>query len=212
MHEREPQSSSPGGGREGPPAYVLAGGKSSRFGSDKARADLGGMPLILRVASVLRSGSREVIAVADVAGKYVDVGLETIADRRPGLGPLAGIEAALADRLERYGAGWVVVASCDMAGLKAEWVTTVVEHLAAAGGANAVAFRRDFWQPFPGGYHTGSLPVVSELLDRGGASFQRLLSDERTNAAAVALPADWPAVVQINTREEFERFCGSPRR
>ncbi len=188
--------------------YVLAGGKSSRFGSDKARAVLDGMPLIIRVADRMAANRGMVIAVADVPNKYVDLGLPTIADCRPGLGPVAGVEAALADRLERDGPGWVVVAPCDMAGLRREWVEAVVGHLPTCGGAKTVAYRSEFWQPFPGGYHTELLPIVSELLDGGRASFQRLLSDPRANALALPLPVDWPAVVQVNTRADLEVFEG----
>lgn len=186
-------------------AYVLAGGKSSRFGSDKARAVLGGSPLIVRVAEELRTVCSEVIAIADVAGKYADLGLPTIGDRRPGLGPLAGVETALSDRLEWLGTGWVVLVSCDLVGLKRAWV----EEIAACQSIKthrAVAFRDEFWQPFPAAYHTDLLPVVSELLDAGRASFQRLLADPRSNALALPLPADWPAVPQVNTREDLEAF------
>lgn len=193
------------------PAYVLAGGKSSRFGSDKARALLDGAPLIARVADVLWTGGCEVICVADVPDKYADLDLLTIADRRPGSGPLAGIEAALADRLDRYGEGWIVLASCDLVGLKAEWVQAVVGHLPAAKKEEklAVAFRGEFWQPFPAAYHTDLLPPVSELLDGEKASFQRLLSDARANAVALPLPADWPPVPQVNTPEDLERARGT---
>lgn len=189
------------------PAYVLAGGKSSRFGSDKARAVLQGTPLIVRVSDVLRPVCHEVLAVADKPGKYADLGVETIADRRPGLGPLAGVEAALADRLDRYGPGWVVLASCDLAGLETEWVEEILRNLSETG---AVAFRGDLWQPFPAAYHTDLLPLVTEALDAGRASFQRLLSDPQAKATALPMPSDWPAVPQVNTREDFDRFLSEP--
>lgn len=185
-------------------AYILAGGKSSRFGSDKARAVLDDKPLIVHIFEMLRSVCPEVVAVADVAAKYDDLGVPTIADQRPGLGPLGGVEAALADRLARHGAGWTIVASCDLAGLKREWVETIARHLSS--DTKAVAFREDFWQPFPAAYHTDLLPIASQLLDENRASFQRLLSDERTRTEALPLPTDWPTIPQINTQEDLESF------
>jgi molybdenum cofactor guanylyltransferase len=193
------------------PAYILAGGQSRRFGSDKARAALRGAPLILHVAGVLRAVGEDVTAVAEVAEKYVDFGLRTIGDLHPGAGPLAGLETALADRLDRLGAGWVVVASCDLAALRAEWVEVIAGRLPAADSTidfRAVAYRSEVWQPFPAGYHTELLPVVREFLDGGKASFQRLLSDGRARATAVALPCDWPAVPQVNTREDLRQIEG----
>jgi molybdopterin-guanine dinucleotide biosynthesis protein A len=70
---------------------VLAGGKSSRFGSDKAAAMLAGRPLLDHALANL---ARHTDAVA-VAGRQVD-GVISIADRPfPGLGPLGGLCGAL---------------------------------------------------------------------------------------------------------------------
>lgn len=196
---REPMSPSP--------AYILAGGKSSRFGSDKARAVLGGSPLVVRIAEILRGVCGDVTVVADVAEKYVDLGLTTIADRRRNCGPLAGVEAALNDRIERFGSGWIMLASCDLAGLKRDWVARLNDELVSEPvPPGAVAFRDSFWQPFPAAFHTGLIPVLEELLESGRASFQKLLSDSRTSTRALSLPADWPSIVQVNTQEELDRI------
>src|ERR1700733_7787412 len=75
-------------------AWILVGGRSSRMGTDKARADSGGRALALRVADQAAAVCGTVSLVGDPA-KYGDLGLPVIADRFPGQGPLAGIEAAL---------------------------------------------------------------------------------------------------------------------
>ncbi|HEY9840887.1 MAG TPA: NTP transferase domain-containing protein, partial [Candidatus Obscuribacterales bacterium] len=62
------------------PVYLLAGGRNSRFGSDKARALLGGSPLILQVARLLHPYAADLKVVATTAGAYADLGLETLAD------------------------------------------------------------------------------------------------------------------------------------
>jgi molybdenum cofactor guanylyltransferase len=73
--------------------YVLAGGKSSRMGSDKALLELAGKPLVLHATTKLR----RVCAEVSVLGG--DAALERFAplvrDLHPGCGPLGGIEAAL---------------------------------------------------------------------------------------------------------------------
>src|SRR5580700_6840876 len=76
-------------------AWILVGGRSSRMGADKARADSGGRALALRVADKAALVCGTVSLVGDPA-EYGDLGLPVIADRFPGQGPLAGIEAALA--------------------------------------------------------------------------------------------------------------------
>ncbi|MEM9562193.1 MAG: molybdenum cofactor guanylyltransferase [Actinomycetota bacterium] len=88
---------------------VLCGGRSTRFGSDKALAPFGSSTVGDRVVAALRgAGVDPVAAIGGTAGDRL--GLPTIADRRPGEGPLAGLATALA----WVRTGWVVVVPCDL--------------------------------------------------------------------------------------------------
>ena len=70
---------------------VLAGGLSSRFGSDKALAELHGRTLIARAVETLEGFCDTVIVVG-----RANAPARTIPDwPRPGMGPLGGIAAAL---------------------------------------------------------------------------------------------------------------------
>lgn len=70
---------------------VLAGGQSSRFGSDKALAQLAGHSLLARAADLLAGWCEHVV----VAGRET-APAPTLPDwPQPGMGPLAGIAAAL---------------------------------------------------------------------------------------------------------------------
>jgi molybdopterin-guanine dinucleotide biosynthesis protein A len=70
---------------------VLAGGQSRRFGSDKALAMLGGVPLIERAVAALAPWCDEVVIVGGERE-----GITALRDwPAPGLGPLGGIAAAL---------------------------------------------------------------------------------------------------------------------
>ena len=62
------------------PVYILAGGKSSRLGRDKAMVEIGGEPLLVRVIRSLEPVAASVTVVADRLGKYRNLGIETIAD------------------------------------------------------------------------------------------------------------------------------------
>lgn len=101
---------------------ILTGGQSRRFGSDKALADAGGIPMAARVAAALReAGLDPVVAAGGTAG--AELGLVTIPDRSPGAGPLA----ALASLLSWAGRGGVVVVPCDLPLLKAHDVRAIAE-------------------------------------------------------------------------------------
>lgn len=70
---------------------VVAGGRSSRFGADKAVALIDGLPMIERAIESLRPQTDALV----VCGREWP-GFETLADRPlGGLGPLAGLNAAL---------------------------------------------------------------------------------------------------------------------
>jgi len=182
---------------ENVPVYILAGGQSRRFGSDKARAVLSGKPLVVHVVESLLRFASSVTVVADVAGKYDDLGLRTIGDWTPGLGPFGGLQAALSDSAEP----WVLLAACDFPGIKGSWV----EMLATADrrDAQAVAFRGDHWQPMPALYHRSVVPLIDEQARRRELSMQSLLNRART--VVIPLPRDWPCTAGVNTKAELEQ-------
>ena len=88
---------------------ILAGGRSSRFGADKAAAPIDGMPLLDHVAAAL--GPQ--VAMLAVCGRDWP-GLPTIADQpRADLGPLGGLCGALAHAAD-HGFDAVLTAGCDV--------------------------------------------------------------------------------------------------
>lgn len=204
------------------PVYILAGGKSSRFGSDKARALLEGEALIARLARQVAPIAAGITAVADAADRYADLGLRTIADRRPGLGPLAGLEAALLDLIDlpaprRNGNegpspkgpfSWLAMLTCDMTAASPGWIGQL--HEAATGGAKVICFcdsagRR---HPFPGLYHIDLLAQVQQRLDESALAVQVFI--DGVDHAAIPAPADWPNVAQVNTPEDLRRAAQGP--
>jgi molybdenum cofactor guanylyltransferase len=74
-------------------AFILAGGKSSRMGTDKAFIPFEGRTLLARALDVARSVTPEICIVGDRAkfGAFAPV----VEDIFPGCGPLGGIHAAL---------------------------------------------------------------------------------------------------------------------
>jgi molybdopterin-guanine dinucleotide biosynthesis protein A len=78
--------------------FLLAGGKSSRMGADKAFLDFGGQTLLDRALTVMGAVCGKVTIVGD-PDKFAQYGSSkygsVVADIFPGCGPLAGIHAAL---------------------------------------------------------------------------------------------------------------------
>lgn len=158
------------------PVYILAGGQSRRFGSDKARATLDGKPLILHVADGLRLFASSITAVAQVPEKYSDLGLRTIADLQPALGPVGGLLTALAD----CAAPWLLLTSCDLVGVARSSIQALLT--ADRRTAQVIAFKSGLWQPMPALYHRSLSPLVSQVISSDRRSMQLLLD------SAVVLP------------------------
>ncbi len=73
--------------------YVLAGGKSSRMGQDKALLELAGKPLVHHAVTKLRRVCRDVRILSDnpELAEFAPI----VPDLHPGCGPMGGMEAAL---------------------------------------------------------------------------------------------------------------------
>ena len=89
---------------------ILAGGKSSRYGINKAFVKVEGIALIDRVAGVLQSVFEETVIVTNNLEDYAYLDMPMRHDIVPGLGPLGGIFTGL--QMITGEAGFFV--ACDM--------------------------------------------------------------------------------------------------
>ncbi|MEH3159264.1 MAG: molybdenum cofactor guanylyltransferase [Sphingomonas taxi] len=95
----------------------MAGGRSSRFGSDKAAAMVDGRPLLDHVRDLCAAWTDAVVVVGREGG---------IPDLpAPGMGPLGGIAGAL-DHGARHGFDSVLTMGCDMPRLPAELIEALL--------------------------------------------------------------------------------------
>jgi len=77
-------------------AVILAGGKSSRMGRDKAWLEVGGQSLLARQIGIVREfGALEVFISGRANADYSGFGHRVLQDNFSGAGPLAGTERAL---------------------------------------------------------------------------------------------------------------------
>jgi molybdopterin-guanine dinucleotide biosynthesis protein A len=77
-------------------AVILAGGKSSRMGRDKAWLKIGGKTLLARQIELVRAvGASEVFISGRPGTDYAEFGGRVLPDHFKDAGPLAGVERAL---------------------------------------------------------------------------------------------------------------------
>ena len=144
---------------------VLAGGASRRMGTDKAFVAVGGVPMVVKAISVLRTaGTEPTVVVGGDGSDLRKLKLCHVPDRYPGGGPLGGIITALS----ALDAPLVMVLSCDLTAPSPQAVAAVLDHAAASEGvdvaAPVVGGRRQWlhaaWRP-------ACLPVLETAFARG---------------------------------------------
>jgi molybdopterin-guanine dinucleotide biosynthesis protein A len=142
--------------------FVLAGGLSSRMGRDKALLEIDGVPLVVRTArEVCRAaGSATLVAPPE---RYARLGWPIIADRRPGTGPLGGIETALSATT----AEWNLVVACDMPHLRASFLTELLRQSQRRAPDCLLVVRNGLPEPLLAVYRRTCLTAVAAALDAG---------------------------------------------
>ncbi|MHB1701049.1 MAG: molybdenum cofactor guanylyltransferase [Acidobacteriaceae bacterium] len=143
--------------------YVLAGGRSTRMGRDKALVELAGKPLVAWAVEKLR----RLCADASIVGSPALAAFAPVVpDLHPGCGPLGGIEAALAH--STY--DWNLFLAVDMplmptAILEAEFVRVALSAQPSPVAVIHTVDGRD--QPLCAMYHRSLLPFISRFLEAG---------------------------------------------
>ncbi len=203
-----PKNSLPLGG-------VLVGGRSRRFGSDKASARVGGRSMAAWAVRTPREVSDPVVLLGGDGRLARRMALPWREDPRPGCGPLAGVAAGLrwAEELERPG---MLVLACDLPLVTPSLMRTILA--AAAPGLDAVVLRVDTQgvQPLCAWYGTTSLATVEARLENGEHSMRGLLARLRVRELGEdgATAPVGPLLLNVNTREQLRvaerRSAGKP--
>lgn len=186
---------------------ILAGGQASRLGfREKALVELQGRPLVSHVIDRLADQVDGLwLNVNREQARYQRFGLPIIGDAPAfaGMGPLAGIHAAL-ESFERHTPmdGWLAVVACDSPWLPLDLVDRLIAAARATSTSAAVACDGERCHPTFSVLHSSLLASVARQLRRNELAFGRWLADL---PAAEADFSDQPgAFANINTAAELE--------
>ena len=184
-------------------AAILNGGRATRFGGrDKGGLVAGGRTIRDRQLTVLATLSDDLLIVGGDGRMPGGVPVRLIADRHPGLGPLAGLEAALTEARHDV----VVVVACDMPGITASFLAQL---LARVESVDAVVPRTESgYHPLCAVYRRTCLPVVSQRLADGRLAMKGIFDAVRVREVSgpeLAASGD-PArlLANVNTPDDLE--------
>ena len=171
-----------------PLGAILAGGRASRLGGEKANAHLHGRPLITWPLEAMQAVLDEVVVVAKRATKLPALGVPVWIEPDAPSHPAVGIVHAL----ERGGGRPIGVCAADLPLVDEE----VVRRIATAPGEAVVARAGGRTQPLLARYEPGALRPLRALLPDGSMTGA---------VAAVEIDVPEAALLNVNTPAELER-------
>jgi molybdenum cofactor guanylyltransferase len=183
--------------------FVLAGGKSTRMGQDKAAVNLNGRTLLEHALAALHDVCRDVA----ILGKYELYG--TLApvyeDIFPGCGPLGGIHAALSHSHTQYN----LIIGVDTPFLAPGLLAYLAQRATATGAVVTTPEIDDYPQPLCTVYSRDFLDIAEHALKVGNYKITPLFPRDGTlvikesELKRFAFPADM--FDNLNTPEDLAR-------
>ncbi|OLP18060.1 molybdenum cofactor guanylyltransferase [Leptolyngbya sp. 'hensonii'] len=184
-------------------AIVLAGGRSSRMGRDKALIAVAGMTLLERVCRVAAQCSSQVVVVTPWPDRYRALpGLQScqfVQEQSPeAQGPLVGFAQGLA----QVRADWVLLLACDLPRLEGSLLQQWGQQLERVPPAAIALLPRHpkGWEPLCGFYRHRCLPDLQEFIEEGGRSFQDWLATQVIQELSLTCPQ---MLFNCNTPEDL---------
>ncbi|MBE9037399.1 molybdenum cofactor guanylyltransferase [aff. Roholtiella sp. LEGE 12411] len=191
-------------------AIVLAGGKSSRMGQDKALIPIQGIPLLQRVCGIAQACANTVYVVTPWPERYQDLLLphcqfireiplfEETGQKPLPHGPLVGFAQGLA----QVKTDWVLLLACDLPKLQIEVLQDWATRLDKVGdeAIAALAHHPKGWEPLCGFYRRRCLPQLLEFINQGGRSFQQWLGQHLVEVLPLLEPE---MLFNCNTPEDL---------
>jgi len=189
-------------------AAILAGGGAVRHdGFPKGLLEVApGMSIIdVEIRQLISSGLENVIIVTNDPESYRHCGAQIIPDLRPGIGPLSGIEAALAYYGQSHDA--TLFLPCDLPGITSKEVSCLQAAFTNNSARVAVAVTSEFFcEPLCTVVHNSLLETVSQAIEYGERRPQRLWRD--LGAIAVHFEDATP-FFNVNTPQDMARWQAS---
>lgn len=182
-------------------SVILAGGKSTRMGRDKAWLPLDGQPLLARQIAVVRKlGPAELLISGRADTDYSSLGYTVLGDAFRDAGPLAGIAAGL----EAATAPLVLVLAVDMPEMTSCALRQLV--MCCGEGTGVVPRVGHRLEPLAALYPTAAVPLALDLLQRQLRAV-RTFAEHCKQAGLVAVhdvaEADWKCFANWNSLDDL---------
>src|SRR3989339_265582 len=182
---------------------ILAGGKSLRFGEDKAFVKVGDFILIESLIGLLTPLFDNLIIVTNYPEKYVQYPVKVVVDQIKDLAPLAGIQAGLLASDADYN----FVMACDMPLVK----PSLIRYLMSKARADIVVPRRGKnIEPLCAVYSKNCLTAIEALIKTGNykihAMFDKLNVDYVEDETIKQFDPGFLSFLNLNFKKDLEKI------
>ncbi|MEM9543073.1 MAG: molybdenum cofactor guanylyltransferase [Cyanobacteria bacterium P01_E01_bin.42] len=194
-------------------ALILAGGKSSRMGRDKALLSFQNTPFLQRVDRIARQCCSEVYILTPRPTKYREFVSEEsyfLLESSPGEGTLAAFCQGL--QQIKTTRDWLLLLACDLPLLDAEILQNwgeQLQHLPLEILA-CIPKDNDRWQPLCGFYRPQILPHMQHYLDGGDRAFQKFFKTIPVKEIVLG-DREKQMLWNCNTPEDLQHIESLPR-
>lgn len=183
---------------------VLAGGKSSRFGRNKALEYFGGERLIDRSVRLISGWCNPVLVVCQRPEEYFGVSADLVSDIAPGKGPLMGLYTALLFTPNE----WVFIRAVDMPFLVKDLAEFLIKKAFEGKSDVVIPIREGEYEPLCACYHVRCVPHVKRAIESGERRMIQFFSRVRVEAVYEEfwrrMDPEGKSLININTPQDFE--------
>ncbi len=180
---------------------ILAGGRSSRMGRDKAFLPVDGQPLIVRQTALLRAAGCSELIISGLPD--IDYGIphaRVVHDSAKDAGPLAGLATVLSAARNP----WILVIAVDLPRLDRAFLNRL---LTLGGGRTGVVPHSPHgFEPLAALYPRALLPEAEKALAAGNYSLQALVTTGEKFSLITRLelsPDEQATLVNWNNPEDY---------
>lgn len=180
-----------------PTAIIMAGGKSSRMGTDKGLMEFNGKHLV-RIAIEKALPFCSGLKISTQNEEYKQFGFPLLPDEFPELGPIGGIFTAL----KNTSTSTILVIACDMPLISAQTIQTLIENQKEYDCA--VPRVKGKYEPLCAIYSKSMLRLIESSINEGDLAIYSVL--KKANCCFVDFELELPDFININTPADLEKL------
>lgn len=189
---------------DGVTGVILAGGTSTRMGTNKALLKVDGVCLIEGIYRKLKILFKEVLIVTNTPGIYDFLPCKKVPDLYPGIGSIAGLHSGLFNSSSNC----VFITACDMPNIDIELIRQLYKN---HGNQNAtIPFSQGGQEPLHAFYSRNCLPIFTTAIENGERKILECI--EKIDAKLIS----WETIqtfqgaeksfLNVNTPDEFSKI------